>query len=154
MLGELIEYVSVFFASALNLNYGLGLSMTFGLSKFELFLLMSSGSVTGIIICLVLGAQLKMLWQKKIAGDSMSQSEPGQEGKGNLIARIWQRYGLWGLAVSTAFIGPVPPVAISLLSGLRKDLILLYLGIGKFFWSTVFAFLGHNYITKILESIF
>ena len=149
MFGEVLEYLSVFLASALNLNYGLGVSMTYELSREELFALMSTGSISGVAVCLLLGARVQNWWTR-----SMGHRPEGAGHHPGMLMRVWQKYGLWGLAFFTFLIGPVPPVAISLISGLRKDMILLYLGAGKFLWSMVFAYLGYEHIAKMLAVLF
>lgn len=145
LLGQLFEYLSVFVASALNLNYGLGLSMTYQLQRFELFLLMSTGSIFGITISLLMGAKIRDWWRQKFGKETSE--------KPSLTMQVWRRYGLLGLAFFTFLIGPLPPVAIALIAGIKKELIFLYLGAGKFFWSIVFAFIGYNQIQKVLAII-
>lgn len=149
MLGDLIEYLSVFVASACNLNYGLGLSVTYDLTSFELFLLLSTGSIFGIGICLLLGAKFREWWRHRTNKRATDHSErqPG------FLVQIWQRYGLLGLAFFTFLIGPLPPVTLALLSGMKKESIFLYLGAGKFLWSLVFAFLGYGQLQKVLAMI-
>lgn len=148
MIGEIVEYLSVFIASALNLNYGLGLSVTYQLSSFELFLLLSTGSIFGVAACLVLGAQLREWWRRRFHA-----SHASDEQRPSFVLQIWRRYGLLGLAFLTFLIGPVPPVAIALISGMKKEMIFMYLSVGKFFWSGVFAFIGYGHIQKVLAMI-
>jgi membrane protein DedA with SNARE-associated domain len=143
--GQLFEYVSVFVASALNLNYGLGLSMTYQLNRFELFLLMSTGSIFGISLALLMGAKIRDWWRQKYGKE--------KEEKPSLTREVWRRYGLLGLAFFTFLIGPFPPVAIALIAGIKKELIFIYLSAGKFFWSAVFAYLGYSHIQKVLALI-
>jgi hypothetical protein len=146
--GELLEYVSVFIASALNLNYGLGLSVTYSLSRFELFLLLSTGSIFGILLALLLGARIRKFWQSSRFG---KKQEPSH--KPSLTLQVWQRFGLVGLAMLTIVMGPVPAVAVALIAGIKKELIFMYLSAGKFFWSVVFAFLGYGHLQKVLAAI-
>lgn len=145
--GEFLEYVSVFIASALNLNYGLGLSVTYSLSRFELFLLLSTGSIFGILLALLLGARIRKFWQTRFG------KKQGQANKPSLTLQVWQRYGLVGLAMLTIVMGPVPAVAVALIAGIKKELIFMYLSAGKFFWSVVFAFLGYGHLQKVLAAI-
>lgn len=145
--GELLEYVSVFIASALNLNYGLGLSVTYSLSRFELFLLLSTGSIFGILLALLLGARIREFWQNRFGKKQRQANKP------SLTLQVWQRYGLVGLAMLTIIMGPVPAVAVALIAGIKKELIFMYLSAGKFFWSVVFAFLGYGHLQKVLAAI-
>ena len=149
--GELLEYASVFLASALNLNYGLGLSVTYQLNQFELFLLMSTGSVFGITVALLLGARMREAWRSHF--HRTAGKKEGEKNKASLASEVWRRYGLIGLAFLSFAIGPFPPVAIALVAGIKKELIFLYLGAGKFFWSVVFAYLGYGHIQKVLAAI-
>jgi membrane protein YqaA with SNARE-associated domain len=144
-----LEKISVFVASALNLNYGLGLSVTYDLSRLELFLLLSTGSVSGVFICLLIGGSIQRWWKQRY-----DRSDASEARSAPLALRIWRRYGLWGLAFSAFLMGPIPPVAVSLLSGMRRQNILLYLGAGKFFWSAVFAYFGYEYLLQFFSSIF
>ncbi len=145
--GELLEYVSVFIASALNLNYGLGLSVTYSLSRFELFLLLSTGSIFGILLALLLGARIRKFWQTRFGKKQGTAHNP------SLTLQVWQRFGLVGLAMLTIVMGPVPAVAVALIAGIKKELIFMYLSAGKFFWSVVFAFLGYGHLQKVLAAI-
>ncbi len=147
MLEELMEYLTVFVASAVNMNYGVGLSITYGLSRFELFLFLSSGSVSGIILALVLGFRIRDWWRRKFG-------HPTKTEKASLTVQIWRRYGLIGLAFFSFVMGPIPPVAIALLSGMERKRILLYLGFGKLIWSLVFAFVGYGHLQRILAMVF
>jgi len=145
--GELFEYVSVFIASALNLNYGLGLSVTYSLSRFELFLLLSTGSICGILLALMLGARIRRFWDRRFGKRSAGAQKP------SLTLKVWQRFGLVGLALLTIVMGPVPAVGVALIAGIKKELIFVYLSAGKFFWSVVFAFLGYGHLQKVLAAI-
>ncbi len=147
MLNTIIQYLSVFLASAVNMNYGLGLSITYGLSRLELFLFLSSGSVAGIVLALMLGARIRDWWRKKFG-------HPEDAGEQSLLLRVWRKYGLMGLAFFSFLMGPIPPVAIALLSGMRRQRILAYLATGKFLWAVVFAFLGYGQIQRMLAMIF
>ena len=142
-----MEYMSVFVASAVNMNYGVGLSITYGLSRFELFLFLSSGSISGIAIALVLGARIREWWRYKFG-------HPSKPEKPSLTLQVWRRYGLIGLAFFSCLMGPIPPVAIALLSGMERQRILLYLGCGKLVWSLVFAFLGYGHLQRIFAMVF
>ena len=144
--GELFEYVSVFVASALNLNYGLGLSVTYSLSRFELFLLLSTGSIFGILLTLLLGARIREFWNARLS------RKEGQVQRPSLTLQVWQRYGLVGLALLTVVMGPIPAVAVALIAGIKRELIFVYLSAGKFFWSVVFAFLGYSHLQKVLAA--
>jgi len=126
----LAEYSSVILISMFRLYIGAGLSFAYGHAPLEQWLLMGSGSVAGVSLCLFLGSKIEKWWLQKIArrkkgGKAKASNHP------SLIERIWQRYGLLGLAASTIFMGTIPSVAIALVSGLDRKRIFLYLSGGK-----------------------
>jgi len=151
MWQDLLEYLSVFVASALNLNYAIGLSLTYQLDAVEQFVLMSTGSVAGVATCLMLGSRLIQFWEQRLAKTKSVANAPARE---NLLFKIWRKYGLWGLAVCTVVVGPIPMVVITLLSGMNKQRIFYYLGGGKVFWSVVLTFVGHRFIRQLWETVF
>ncbi|MCB0633476.1 MAG: hypothetical protein KDD15_27255, partial [Lewinella sp.] len=59
-----------------------------------------------------------------------------------LVMRIWQQYGLWGLALAGIWVGTIPSVAIALVSGMSKTRIFLFLTGGKIAWATLIALMG------------
>ncbi len=152
MLEQLFESASVFVLSAFNLYYGFVLSTTYQQGWFEQFLLMSGGSWFGILACLLLGARLIALWNSKIARKSKKDQAPSD--KKPFLMRIWKKYGIWGLAFCTGFIGTIPTVTISLISGINRKYIMWYLGGAKIVWSIIFAFIGQAAITQIIEFFF
>ncbi len=152
MLDQIFESVSVFILSAFNLYYGFVLSTTYQHSWLEQFILMSGGSWFGILACLFLGARLISLWNNKIARRSGKHKEGEQ--KTPFLMRIWKKYGIWGLAFCTGFIGTIPTVTISLISGINRNYILWYLGGAKIIWSIIFALIGQAALKSLIEAIF
>jgi len=152
MIQQLFESASVFVLSAFNLYYGFMLSTTYRQGGVEQFLLMSGGSWFGILACLFLGARLIALWNNKIARKSSKNKE--EKNKEPFLTRVWKRYGIWGLAFCTGFIGTIPTVTISLISGIDRNLILWYLGGAKIVWSIIFAWVGQAALSQLIEALF
>ncbi len=152
MFEQLFESASVFVLSAFNLYYGFVLSTTYQQSWFEQFLLMSGGSWFGILACLLLGARLIAIWNSKI----VRKSNKGKEQSNNppFLMRIWKKYGIWGLAFCTGFIGTIPTVTLSLISGINRNYILWYLGGAKIVWSIIFAIVGQAAVKQMIAFLF
>ncbi len=152
MLQQLFESASVFVLSAFNLYYGFVLSTTYQQGWVEQFLLMSGGSWFGILACLFLGARLIAIWNNKIA--KKPKKDKNGVVKTPFLMRIWKKYGIWGLAFCTGFIGTIPTVTISLISGLNRNLILWYLGGAKIIWAIIFALIGQAAIAQFISAWF
>ncbi|WP_099155031.1 hypothetical protein [Flavilitoribacter nigricans] len=141
MLEVFAEYGSVIATSTLRLFLGAGLSLAYGHHPLELWLLTSTGSVLGVFLCLLLGNKIRSVWVRQMQKrnrTSITDAPPPPA----LVKKIWQRYGLWGLAGASIFLGTIPSVAIALVSGLEKRRIFLYLTGGKIAWSTLIAIIG------------
>ena len=152
MCEQLFEHVSVVVLSAFNLYYGFTLSITYDHSPFQQFILLSLGSVLGVAGSLLIGTQLIELWKNKVR--KKKERDPNKESKPNFITRIWQKYGILGVAFCTGFIGTIPTVVVALFSGVQRLSILWYLAGAKILWSIFFAFLGHAVVTKMIDWVF
>lgn len=152
MFQQIFESISVIILSAFNLYYGFCLSITYDQNHIEQFLFMSVGSLIGILACILLGAQLLAFWKRKISKKQEKAPEKAQ--KPSFLMRIWQKYGIWGLAFCTGFIGTIPTVIVSLLTGTDKYSIFWYLGGAKVLWAIFYTFVGQAAVEGILAAIF
>ncbi|MEL7118415.1 MAG: hypothetical protein AAFO07_03210 [Bacteroidota bacterium] len=152
MWEQIFENVSVVVLSAFNLYYGFTLSITYGHNPFQQFILLSLGSVLGVAGSLLIGTKLIEFWKNRIK--RKKENNPDKKSKPNFITRIWQKYGILGVAFCTGFIGTIPTVVVALFSGVRRLSILWYLAGAKILWSIFFAYLGHAAVTKVIDWVF
>ncbi len=153
MLQILFESASVFIFSAFNLYYGFALSITYDQNALEQILFMVGGSLFGIVGSIFFGKTLQMIWQTKIQSRRKGITAQKKD-KPNFITKVWQKYGLWGLAFCTGFIGTIPVVMAALLSGIHRNKIVLYLGTARVAWTLFYVFIGQRAINHIIALIF
>jgi membrane protein YqaA with SNARE-associated domain len=94
------------------------------------------GQATGGATVILLGERVKVFLQRRRQSEKL-QKRPG------LLYRVWQRYGVagWGL-MAPLLIGSPLGAAIGLLLNVPPRHLLIWLGVGSFFWSMFFSVLA------------
>ncbi len=131
-------YISVFLLSGFRLYLAMGLGATTGMSAEVQMALMGTGSILGLSICILTGNQLKQWWLQR--RNQKIRQKSGR--KAPYALRFLHRYGLWGLAGGTLFLGTIPSVAIALIAGYSPRNTFLYLVGGKLAWILYYLFIS------------
>ncbi len=135
--GEVLFYLSVFFVSGVKFMVGVALSLAKGLSFWEQFLCTTAGGIAGSVFFTYLGDAVRR-WISKIRGRPPRPLAPHW-------MRLWERYGLWGVALLTPpLLSPPIGTAVALAFRTpRRDLV-QRLVIAMLLWGLVFALFGEG----------
>lgn len=122
--------------SGFKFMVGVGMSVLMGLSFWEQLAVTTSGGVTGVIVFTYLGDTIRTWiarWRRR-----PPPSFPSQR-----WARLWEKYGLWGIALLTPpILSPPIGTAIALAFGTPRNLITLRMTISMVLWGLFFAGAG------------
>lgn len=137
-------YISIFLISGFRLFLAMGLGAAAGINTDIQLVLMGSGSVLAVGICILLGEQVKRRWLRWRDGKSEHKSNR----KATLTLRLANAYGLWGLAAGTLLLGTIPSVAVALIAGYSSRNTFLFLAGGKLAWILFYLYLYDSVFTS------
>jgi hypothetical protein len=135
MLQELINYATVFFASmvkfVLGPVYGAAAELTF----FETFVFSFLGMMTTVVIFTFLGDALR---EKMVA--FFRKDKALFTPKNRRLVKIWNRYGIIGVAFFTPlFLSPIGGAIIANSFGGSKGKIIGYMAVSALFWGVAYT---------------
>ncbi|GIV24930.1 MAG: hypothetical protein KatS3mg026_0622 [Bacteroidia bacterium] len=129
---DLWRYLSVGLMSGLKFMVGVAMSAAFRFSFWEQFLTTSGGGIAGVVFFTYLGDWIRRQiarWRGRPAA-SLSPR----------WARLWERYGLWGVAFLTPpILSPPLGTAIALAFGTPRPHIVARMTLAMIFWGFFFA---------------
>ncbi|MCX8113268.1 MAG: hypothetical protein N3E49_08790 [Bacteroidia bacterium] len=129
----LLKYIPIFLMSGFKFMVGVGMSMAMGLSFWEQFLVTTTGGIGGVIFFTYLGAQVRA-WIARRRGRPVSGFTSQR------WAVLWERYGLWGVALLTPpILSPPVGTAIALAFGSSRRQVALRMSLAMVLWGLVFA---------------
>ncbi len=132
---DLLFYLSVVLMSGLKFMVGVAMSLAKGLSFWEQFLCTTGGGLLGTAFFTYLGDRVR-LWLRR---GKPPRSIPER------WARLWSRYGLWGIALLTPpILSPPIGTAIALAFGTPRHLALQRIAIAMIGWGLLFATMGQG----------
>lgn len=137
-------YISIFLVSGFRLFLAMGIGVAAGINTEIQLVLMGSGSVLTVGICIFLGEHLKRRWLRWRG----KKSEHKNNRKSTLILRLTNAYGLWGLAAGTLLLGTIPSVAVALIAGYSSRNTFLFLAGGKLAWILFYLYLYDSVFTS------
>ena len=145
---EILEFLSVVGMSALKVIPGLGLAVLYEMSGLEIFITIFVGGMAGIITFAYFGTRIRAFRKRRRKEKGIRK--PIKIRKARRIYRIWNKYGLLGVAVLTPpMISPPFGAIIAVAFGERMDRILLFMSVSMAFWAGAFALLGKQILTWI-----
>ena len=153
MLEIILEYVSVIALSSVKMLPGLALALVYQLSILEIFICVGGGGILGVFLFTIAGEQIrKWLKARRMRKMKDKPAKPIKIKKARKILRIWNKYGLLGVAILTP---PVisPPIGsiISVAFRASRSRILIYMAISVIVWSGLFAILGEQILELVGE---
>ena len=131
------EYLAVFLWSGFKFMVGVGLSLALGLGLWPRLLLTLAGGVAGVWVFNYFGAALRRQIRR---WRGLPEAPPAPSA---FQQRIWQRYGLWGVALLTPpLFSPPIGAAIVLAFGTPPGRAARAMTLAMLLWALVFAFAG------------
>jgi len=141
----ILEYLSVVALSSLKVLPGLALSLVYQMNVFEIFITLSVGGILGVFIFTFLGEQIRNGIKKRRQRKQKDNPKPLKIRKARKILRIWNKWGLVGVAILTPpMISPPFGAIISVAFRAKRSQIILYLCISVVAWAALFAILGEQ----------
>jgi hypothetical protein len=131
------QYITVALATALKFIAGPLTGLALGLTWYETALCTIVGAMATIIIVSVLGKQIIRLI------NHFRKTPPKRFSKRSRLAvRVWQRFGLLGIAgITPIFLTPIGGAFLALSFKVPLPKLLFYMLIACIFWGVIFSFL-------------
>ncbi|MCS7163362.1 MAG: hypothetical protein NZ958_08600 [Bacteroidia bacterium] len=134
---KLLYYLPVFLMSGLKFMVGVGMSLLMHLTFWEQFLLTAGGGIVGVGFFTYLGDKVRAWWRGRRPAASPAASAKWR--------RLWERYGLWGIAFLTPpLLSPPVGTALALAFGSPRNQIFLRMSLAMIAWGLFFALLGQK----------
>ncbi len=142
----MISYITVTALCAVKYMVGIASGLATDLSFVELFLCYFTGGSIGMVLYTLFGSQIRRWWNKK-KNQGITETRNDSNTKKDWKQKIWDKFGLVGIAFITPPILSQPiGTALSLGFGAPAHKVIIAMCISTFFWSLVFAYSGNTII--------
>jgi len=136
-----MKYLSVYLLSMFKFFGGPLAGVTMGLSFWMTLLL----SVTGMMTSVFIFSQIGLMVSRWYVAKHRAKNKPVFTKKSRKIVRIWQRFGIQGIAFLTPVIfSPVIGTIMATVLGASQRHILLHMLWSAIFWGAAFTFALHE----------
>jgi len=140
----LSKLLGVFALSAVIFWAGIPAGFAIGLSPFLSALVTGSGAFASVLLVVFAGVGLR-IWITKLRQGKTSAVlaidpplSPKPEPKPNFFRKIWNRYGLIGLALTAPLLsGTLAGAALAVALGSKRGPILIWFAVGIILWAAV-----------------
>ena len=152
MLELILQYVSVIALSSLKVIPGLGLALVYEMNALEIFICLSAGGIIGVFLFTLAGEQIRSWLKRRRMEKNKDNPKPIKIKRARRILRIWNKYGLIGVALLTPpMISPPFGSIIAVAFREKRPRILLYMSISVLVWALIFALLGETILDFLGE---
>lgn len=143
MFDSILQYLLVIALGTIKVIPAWGLGLLYEMEPMQIFICMSIGGIIGVTFFTLLGERIRTWLKKRKQAKIKGKQKPLKIKRALRIVRIWNKFGLIGLAVLTPpmFSPPIGVIVAVALRGERKK-ILLYNYISIVVWAAIFVFLG------------
>ncbi len=143
MIEYLLTFIGIYLLCLFKFIAGPTLGAAAGYSLLEIEVVTVSGMMTSVIAFSFLGEWIKHTWVIKIRKNPKRFTSRTRQ-----IIKVWQKFGVWGIAALTPVIfTPIGGTIIMASFGIPKRRILSSMFISAIIWAFVFGLTVH----KILE---
>ena len=141
LAAEIVKYLSVYLLSMVKFFGGPLAGISMGLSFWMTLLL----SVTGMMTSVFIFSKVGMMVSRWYIQRHRAQNKPIFSKKSRKIVKIWQRFGIKGIAFLTPVIfSPVIGTIMATVLGASQRHILLHMLWSAVFWGLAFTFALHE----------
>ena len=134
----LIKYLLIVFSSMFKFIFGPILGIELGVSVWLTALLTGVGMMASVVLLSYLGEGIRAILLNKMKKRKRYRVFSKRKRK---IVRIWQKFGMSGVAFLTpALLTPIGGTLIALSFGVKRSKIILYMAISAIFWSPIISF--------------
>jgi len=139
MITYILKFLTIFFACLFKFIAGPVLGAAAGFSLFEIVTVTVSGMMTSVFTITYLGDWFKSLWSLRIT-EKRKKFTP----KTRRIVRIWNKFGILGIAVLTPIIlTPIGGTIVLTTFNVKKRKIFLYMLGSALFWALIMGYSIH-----------
>jgi hypothetical protein len=137
VLGAAAKYISVFLLSMVKFFGGPLAGSAMGLSFWHTLGLTVGGMMTSVLLFSIIGAAVS----KYYADNRREKKKPIFNKKSRRIVKVWQKFGMGGIAFLTPVIlSPIIGTIIATVLGAKRGQILLHMFWSAILWGSVFTF--------------
>lgn len=140
MIEYLATFLGIYILCLFKFIAGPLLGTAAGFNILEIELVTVSGMMTSVIAFTYLGEWIKKTWSIKVKKDRKRFTKRTRN-----IIKVWQRFGVWGIATLTPVIfTPIGGTIILSSFGINKKKIILSMTISGIFWALFFGLTIHQ----------
>ncbi|WP_317193582.1 hypothetical protein [Adhaeribacter terrigena] len=137
MFETFAKYLSVFLLSMVKFFGGPLTGAALGLNFWQTFGLTVGGMMTSVTIFSLLGSAATRYYAKR----RREKNKPMFNKKSRRIVKVWQKFGMGGIAFLTPLIlSPIIGTIIATVLGAKRGQILLHMLWSAVLWGTIFTF--------------
>lgn len=139
MITYILKFLTIFFACLFKFIAGPVLGAAAGFSLLEIVTVTVSGMMTSVFTITYLGDWFKSFWSLRIT-EKRKKFTP----KTRRIVRIWNKFGILGIAVLTPIIlTPIGGTIVLTTFNVKKRKIFLYMMGSALFWALIMGYSIH-----------
>jgi hypothetical protein len=140
MVEYIVTFLGIYFLCLFKFIAGPVLGYAAGYSVLEIELVTVAGMMTSVVAFTFLGEWIKRTWTIKVRQNPKKFSKRTRH-----IIRIWQKFGVWGIAALTPILlTPIGGTVILTSFGIPKRKILLSMLLSGSIWAFVFGISIHE----------
>lgn len=138
MIEAAIKYISVFLLSMVKFIGGPVAGAAMGLSFWATAALTIGGMMTSVLLFTIIGTAVSNYYAAK----RREKGKPVFNKKSRRIVKVWQRFGIAGIAFLTPVIfSPIIGTIFAIVLGAKRNQIMLHMLWSAVFWGISFTFL-------------
>lgn len=144
---DILALLSVGAMSSIKILPAVGMAVLYQLNPVETFLSIAIGGIAGATIFTLVGARIRQWRRRRRKARRTDMSRPLNLRKARKITRIWNKWGLYGVALLTPpMISPPFGAIIAVAFGERFGRIMTFMTVSTVVWAGLFALLGKQII--------
>ena len=137
MFATVAKYVSVFLLSMVKFFGGPLTGAALGLNFWQTFGLTVAGMMTSVLLFSIIGTAVSKYYAK----NRRLQKKPVFNKKSRRIVKVWQQFGMGGIAFLTPILlSPIIGTILATVLGAKRGQILLHMLWSAVLWGSVFTF--------------
>lgn len=146
MLQEILRAIPIYFSSMLKFIFGPVGGYAAGLTLTTTILTTVAGTMTVVFLFTFFGN-----WIRKHVFGRLRKPRKSDQKKAAKLERLWQRYGLAGVALLTPIVlTPIGGTLLAVSSGSPKDKIVYYMFVSASVWSVVISMAIYFFGNEVL----
>lgn len=140
MVEYIVTFIGIYFLCLFKFIAGPVLGYAAGYSVLEIELVTVSGMMTSVVAFTFVGEWIKRTWTIKVRKNPKKFTKQTRN-----IIRVWQKFGVWGIAALTPILlTPIGGTVILTSFGIPKKRIILTMLVSALIWAFIFGVSIHE----------